>query len=209
MNDYIDIDTVDTSAAPAAPAPMQGRPVTSAQRWFINRLLAERDTTGTMYEGWTPDWSRATTKAASAVIDYLLTLPRKEREPQAEVPEGMHSLDGRIYKVQRAVHGSGNLYAKRLTAVSHPAASDGRCYCSDLQGVLCGVCREPGQTEWAFEYAPGVMKYLSEATAMTLEQAKEFGQTYGQCVRCGRTLTDEDSVALGIGPICAGKEGWA
>lgn len=179
MNDYIDIDTVDTSAAPAAPAPMQGRPVTSAQRWFINRLLTERDTTGTMYEGWEPDWSRSTPKTASAVIDYLLTLPRKEKEPQAEVPEGMHILKGSIYKVQRAVHGSGNLYAKELV--------------------------QQDEERWTFDYAPGVVRNLSQDTAMTLEQAKEFGALYGTCAVCGRTLTNEESIEAGIGPVCAGK----
>lgn len=37
-------------------------------------------------------------------------------------------------------------------------------------------------------------------TAATL-----FGRTIGRCCRCGRTLTDQDSRAAGIGPDCAGK----
>jgi hypothetical protein len=32
-----------------------------------------------------------------------------------------------------------------------------------------------------------------------------FGRTIGQCYRCGRSLTDADSRAAGIGPDCAGK----
>jgi hypothetical protein len=36
-----------------------------------------------------------------------------------------------------------------------------------------------------------------------------FGHETNHCGRCGRELTDEVSRANGIGPICAGKLGWA
>jgi hypothetical protein len=36
---------------------------------------------------------------------------------------------------------------------------------------------------------------------------RRYGQELGQCGHCGRTLTDENSRAAGIGPICADK-GW-
>lgn len=180
---------------------------TEKQITLIKRLGAERegDTEQILAMGrlaWRE--GRLTKAVASQMIAALFEQPERQIV-RAEVPEGMHQVDGAIFKVQRAVHGSGNLYAKRLTAASHPSASDGRCYCSDLQGVLCGVCREPGQTEWAFEYAPGAMRYLSEETRMTMEQAKQFGALYGACCVCGRTLTSEDSIKAGIGPICAGK----
>lgn len=179
---------------------------------FINALKEQRDITteeavaaGMISRAlWAQ--GRFDTKAASALIDVLKAQPYRARdekpsETPSEVPEGMHRTDsGVIFKVQRAVHGSGRLYAKRLEA-------DQKCYCSDLQGVPCGVCRDPKSVTWSFVHAPGAMKYLSAETAMTLEQAREFGAVYGTCVRCGRTLTDEESIAAGIGPICAGK--WA
>lgn len=34
---------------------------------------------------------------------------------------------------------------------------------------------------------------------------RRFGREIGACCRCGRTLTDADSRAAGIGPTCAGK----
>lgn len=110
------------------------------------------------------------------------------RTPSAYVPdptvpveparEGMYRMDDRIFKVQRAIHGSGNLYAKEL-----------------VQG--------------GFVYAPGIIKRLNESHRMTLEQAKEYGALYGTCCVCGRTLTDEVSIANGIGPVCAGKGWWS
>lgn len=35
-----------------------------------------------------------------------------------------------------------------------------------------------------------------------------YGQEIGSCGHCGRTLTNELSRSLGIGPICRGKMGW-
>jgi hypothetical protein len=38
--------------------------------------------------------------------------------------------------------------------------------------------------------------------------AKAHGLKVGWCSCCGRELTDPNSIALGIGPICAEKYGW-
>lgn len=57
----------------------------------------------------------------------------------------------------------------------------------------------------SFVYAPGMVGKLVKAEKLTLELAKQYGKLYGMCVVCGRTLTDETSVELGIGPICAEK----
>lgn len=98
---------------------------------------------------------------------------------RAEVTEGMWIIgkigsdDARIYKVQLAVHGSGRLYAKELIAGS-------------------------------FEFAPGAMRELATSgRKMTLAEAKQYGALYGTCCVCGRTLTNEASIAAGIGPVCA------
>jgi hypothetical protein len=100
-------------------------------------------------------------------------------EPVAEVTEGMYkTANGDIYKVQRAVHGSGRLYAKKLT-------QDG--------------------DEWFFERIVGGMRKIAPADRMTMEQAREFGKLYGRCVRCAALLTDEESIERGMGPVCAGK----
>lgn len=61
-------------------------------------------------------------------------------------------------------------------------------------------------TEDGFEYMG--RKPLHSLTAehrMTLDEAKEYGKVTGTCCNCGRTLTNEESIEAGIGPICAGK----
>lgn len=105
----------------------------------------------------------------------------------ADPPEGFHILpgDGRVsvYKVQRAVHGSGKLYAKVLV----PGTGDAL-----------------GTGTWAYAgRAP--FSQLSEDTILTLEKAQQFGRLYGICCRCGATLTDENSIKRGIGPVCASR----
>lgn len=56
-----------------------------------------------------------------------------------------------------------------------------------------------------WEYYPGAVTKLRSEFKMDLEACKSFGKLYGRCMVCSRTLTDEESVAAGIGPICAGK----
>lgn len=110
-------------------------------------------------------------------------VPRRTKTPAAE---GMYRKAGSIYKVQKAVHGSGRNYAKRLveTGVKDP---------------------KTGKNKWRFEYAQGFVYELRPEHALTIEQAKEFGALYGTCCVCGRTLTREESIEAGIGPVCAAK----
>lgn len=105
----------------------------------------------------------------------------RDSYPYLDEHAGMYRdpSDDKIYKVQKAVHGSGHLYAKIL------------------------VVHGPGSAE--FDMAPGAVRRLRLAWRMSLDEAKQYGALYGVCVRCGRTLTDEYSIANGIGPICAGK----
>lgn len=181
------------------------RPVSAAQIKYITDLRAEgqrladaiANATGSVRV--TPIFTNPTNMSdASAYIQILKVIVAAKRvqvrnlpTPQVKAPmapakrtevtEGMWiigdlSNGGTCFKVQVAVHGSGRLYAKRLT-------SDGR-----------------------FVVAPGAMRDISaRGRKLSIEEAKAYGRLYGTCIRCGRTLTDEDSIAAGIGPICAEK----
>lgn len=95
--------------------------------------------------------------------------------------DGMYRLGGTIYKVQ---------WNQTKTAL----------YAKELK-----VSGEGHDAEVWFDYAPGAIRKLSPSNKMSLEEAKEFGALYGTCCVCGRTLTNEDSIEAGIGPICASK----
>jgi len=59
--------------------------------------------------------------------------------------------------------------------------------------------------EWV--YAPGAMRFLTADMKVTAEQASAFGRLWGSCVFCSRLLTDERSIAVGYGPVCADHNG--
>lgn len=202
MNYLTDIDL--DADLPTAPEQVdQPVPCTEKQVSYIASLVNGRVTDGILPQ---IDQARGAVmarqfsrKAASDLINLLLSQPRaSQARIDAGVTEGMYRMNDVIYKVQRAVHGSGNLYAKRLV-VEEPDC--GGCQNGD-------PCNPPCEWTTEFVYAPGVVQTLRGEHKMTAEEAKEFGRLYGVCVRCGRTLTDEGSIALGIGPVCAGKEGW-
>jgi hypothetical protein len=110
----------------------------------------------------------------------------KAKAPKVKVTtDGMYlHPDGTVYKVQKAVHGSGRLYAKRL--------------------VVPDDLGEPAE----FEIEHGGILRLTPEMKMSLEQAQAFGSLYGVCCVCARVLTDETSIAEGIGPVCKSKGWW-
>lgn len=183
--DLLDMVPVDS--------PNHGRP-SPAQEEFMTKLISEirdldanvarqaEDYNARMAGRWTPGREGN----ASRWIDRLLTkrneLRKAERAKQETVKleDGMYVLDGEIFKVQHAVHGSGKQYAKRV------------------------IPNAPGQKA-TFVYAPGVVTKLRSEHRMTKDQAKQWGALYGTCVRCGALLTAEDSIDRMMGPVCASK----
>lgn len=58
----------------------------------------------------------------------------------------------------------------------------------------------------AFEYAGTAARVIpTNAREMTVEELQGFGQATGTCAVCMRHLTDDTSVARGIGPVCWSK----
>ena len=54
-------------------------------------------------------------------------------------------------------------------------------------------------------YKGAVQDQLAAIIADPLEAMVAYGKLTGTCGKCGRILEDEESVAAGIGPICASK----
>lgn len=90
--------------------------------------------------------------------------------------EGMYRTNGTVYRIKRTRDGE-RLYATRFV----PDAT---------------VKSE------RFVYDKGAIHRISADDRMTPEQAEELGALYGVCVVCGAELTDPQSVARGIGPVC-------
>jgi hypothetical protein len=65
-----------------------------------------------------------------------------------------------------------------------------------------------GQFKPRYECSDAEKAAVIEACSDPAQAAVAFGKAWGICTVCGRTLTDDDSIARGIGPICADKYGW-
>lgn len=157
-----------------------------AHKWINDWEAPEGDVSG--FTEWLADVKESFTRRGTLTdgqakgILNTATARRPEPKPERKSNGGGITEDGiylhgeTVYKVQFSQQG--RLYAKELVI------EDGR---------------------GRFEYASGMVYKLTPDERMTLEQAKEFGALYGTCCNCGRTLTNEDSIEAGIGPICAGK----
>lgn len=56
--------------------------------------------------------------------------------------------------------------------------------------------------------SPAVEAEIVGVAADPMNAAIAYGKKYGKCSVCARTLTDEDSINRGIGPVCAERFGW-
>ena len=56
--------------------------------------------------------------------------------------------------------------------------------------------------------SPELEQDIVAVAADPLNAAIAYGKRYGKCSVCARTLTDEDSINRGIGPVCAERFGW-
>lgn len=141
------------------------------------------------------DYTVLTKRQASRGIDALKELQAQYRQQVAKLPKpevkeieaGFYVIDQQVYKVQRAVHGNGRMYAKILRV-----GEDGR-----------------GRFEYDPAATQGVISQIDPAKhTLSRESAKELGPVYGVCIRCGAPLTEDDSIERMMGPVCYRKTGF-
>lgn len=164
---------------------------TDKQVAFLETLLAERN------HGWDAakvlEGLRASKKAASEAIGTLLGMPKlagasaEGKAQPAELEDGIYLKDGTYFKVYHAVHGSGSQVTKALVIVDNEDGTH--------------------SAEWDYRGRKPLHSLTAEHM-LDQEAAAAFGKLYGFCVRCGRTLTREESLHVGYGKVCAGHQGW-
>lgn len=57
----------------------------------------------------------------------------------------------------------------------------------------------------SWEYKGAAGRFVKASERMTLDDAKAYGKQTGRCMVCGRTLSNPESVAQGIGPVCSAR----
>jgi hypothetical protein len=121
-----------------------------------------------------------------------------------ELEDGMYKgpkPNEHIYKVYHTVHGANQQVAKRLIVKEEPYL-----LADQLDDDYVGISRIKMATA-TFKYeGKAPLKFLKPSMRLTIQDAMAFGKLYGTCCVCGRTLTNELSIHLGIGPICGNRE---
>lgn len=143
-------------------------------------------------------WAPLSISGASKLIEWLKSLQtvkqhavaERQQEVAVDVPAGRYAVateDGAVnalafYKVDRPTEGrwAGYVFVKLMV--------------SDDEQKLS---RQAGQA---------VLKKIAAIGAEAASAA--YGHHIGECGVCGRTLTNDDSRARGIGPKCAAGLGW-
>lgn len=151
-------------------------------------------------------WAPLTRRGASALIEWLRTLPRLNKTIETlgqweqderrndvasiDVPAGRYALDTQVHAV------NGTAFYK----VDRPETGRWAGYVFVKQII--------GSDEQKLSMKQG-RAILARIAAVGAEAASaRYGHEIGECGICGRQLTNDESRARGIGPVCAAKAGW-
>lgn len=166
--------------------------VTEKQDAFITSLLEQRAVPEVYLEKLNELRPKLDRQAASLVIEQLLAMPKQQQTWTVpdEIPDGRYAVpgaDGHFKFFRVVTRNPDTPQAKRF--VQKVLGSPG-----DFRYV-----RVTAQ-EWKL-----AVKLIAEDPGFA---SQCFGQEVGACGVCGSPLTDPESIALGIGPICAKKYDW-
>lgn len=130
-----------------------------------------------------------TEKQVQAVLNC-----KKKREAR---PEKMHpDVEVGVYKVPRL--------GEDFDIIKVQLTQDKlRRYAKKLVPINGWRRNEEGEkVKWKWVYEPGLILKVKPEYRMNEEDARQFGLKYAICARCGRGLSQADSVDRGIGPVC-------
>lgn len=168
---------------------------TDPQKNWIRDLIEEREMSSESREEALARIDTLSKSAASEWIDRLKSLPRARKPktesrnaPLPDVPAGRYAVDNedgdlRFYVVDRPTEGrwEGWIFVSvQASDEKHPIKGF-----AAKRTILTKIAVDPAAA------------------------SRRYGRELGHCGVCGRTLTNEVSRQIGIGPICAAKTGWA
>jgi hypothetical protein len=176
-------------------AKVNANPPTDPQIKYILGLQDERDTsTNPHWMDWTRDTLLTLDRSeANVIINSLKALPRKSTGRRDwTMPEGRYAIrtnespDWQFYQVDKPSEGrwAGYVFVKQL--IGSPG---------DYRKINV---KDAGRRN----------AILARIEADPQRAMLDYGLHSGVCGKCSSPLTNADSLARGIGPICAGKMGW-
>ena len=167
----------------------------TGEKYSVQRSTRSGHNYAKKYDPVTHRFEYAPGEIARVSPENLITGKGAGTGPDPEA--GIYRNDaGQIMSVKKAVHGSGKMVARQLVIPDAGRQSaDG-----DPEGY--------GDPQPGWLYLGLASDYIAGYERMTLEEAEEFGQLYGICCVCAAILTNPESIARGIGPVCGAKDRW-
>lgn len=201
---------------------------TQPQTDYIHKLLAERagDPQAEVIRQRLNTWREqggVTFAAATKTIDDLKAIPRRTA---AAVPAiRVNRFGGKCESCTRFVAPEEGRLSKADDGKWQVWHLDGECpssdfpfpfgrYAVEMDGTLKffvastdGLFAQASDDLFPVKGKEHRDEVIAAIAADPPAASARFGQEIGRCGRCNRTLTDETSRAMGIGPVCATK-GW-
>lgn len=131
--------------------------------------------------------------------EMSLTEPTAQQKSLIATTDGMFKKGDTFYKLRFAK--TGKLWAHRLVFLLSPEQLKAK----QENDIRNGIEDKTSYVKFRFAGAPKSLG-IREDMKLTHEDAKAFGALYGMCCNCGRLLTNEVSIHLGIGPVCGKRQ---
>lgn len=142
-------------------------------------------------------------------------------QEQLDRQQGKAAASGRylplVQAVQRLQENAKGRVALRFIGATVSAVTQGQntgcLYVKTAAGEYAGKILSSGEFRSAWGFHPEALAEVQAALEAALADpegaAVAYGRETGKCSCCGRTLTNQVSIDLGIGPICLDKLGGA
>jgi hypothetical protein len=191
---------------------------TDKQLSFITKLLEEKEMDPARREKFDArvavlmDRGEFDTRKASEVIDFLMGLPRKQyasSQPREERPQVAYSeteTDAGTKRIGRLVLADGREVHAGSYGIPTPgddftnATTFFKLWIGDRGGWNIKMYVSDDTYKIGFPLQLSVLSQIADGPEAA---ASLFGHEYGRCGICGRGLTNDESRARGIGPVCA------
>lgn len=183
-------------------------PPSDAQIKYVLGLQVERVLPDDYHVKTTEDMEVMDKSEVSALIGTLKLFKRKDKnaeQPTWNMPEGRYAL--RLEEPTNNIReaGQGKNMAWYFYQIDKPI--DGKWKGYTFIKRLIGGGDDGGyrKVDVPSSTRNGIMARIERDFKKAM---LDFGLQSGSCGHCGRALSNPESLARGIGPICAGKMGW-
>jgi hypothetical protein len=154
-------------------------------------------------------WGRLTDRQLLAVQNNIARAQIMQDKADNAPALSVEPIEQAFAKAQAAGVARPKLRLGEFTFSPAPASgkNPGAIYVKHSDGTYLG--KVTGSRLFTVAAVGGeVEREIVAVAADPLNAAIAYGKKYGKCSVCARTLTDEASIARGIGPVCAERFGW-